>query len=110
MFISYVDELTKSRVFGKKDDHGRPPGFDSKRALRYCIIYKLIYLQLTLFFDPGLAFDSLQCVFRSSDIDIFFSQDPPEPTLNADVHIMIDPAGTAICSEFFLLFPLLTPP
>jgi hypothetical protein len=51
----------------------------------------------------GMAFDSLQCVFRSSDIEIMFNQDPPEPTLNADVYIFVDPAAGGPQSDYAIL-------
>ena len=51
----------------------------------------------------GLAFDSLQTVFRSSDIDIMFQQEPPLPTLNADVYVFIDPAAGGPQSDYALL-------
>jgi len=51
----------------------------------------------------GLAFDSLQTVFRSSDIEIMFQQDPPLPILNADIYIFIDPAAGGPQSDYALL-------
>jgi len=51
----------------------------------------------------GLAFDSLQCVFRPADIEIMFSQPPPEPELNADIYIFIDPAAGGPQSDYAML-------
>jgi hypothetical protein len=51
----------------------------------------------------GMAFDSLQCVFRPADLDIMFSQPPPEPELNADVYIFIDPAAGGPQSDYAVL-------
>ena len=51
----------------------------------------------------GLAFDSLQTVFRSSDIEIMFTQEPPPPVLNADIYIFIDPAAGGPQSDYAIL-------
>ena len=51
----------------------------------------------------GMAFDSLQCVFRPADLDIMFSQAPPEPELNADVYVFIDPAAGGPQSDYAVL-------
>lgn len=51
----------------------------------------------------GLAFDSLQCVFRPADIEIMFNQAPPEPELNADIYMFIDPAAGGPQSDYALL-------
>jgi hypothetical protein len=51
----------------------------------------------------GLAFDSLQCVFRPADIEIMFAQEPPEQELNADIYIFIDPAAGGPQSDYAVL-------
>ena len=51
----------------------------------------------------GLSFDSLQVVFRSSDIEIMFTQTPPEPTLNAETFLFIDPAAGGPQSDYAIL-------
>lgn len=51
----------------------------------------------------GLAFDSLQCVFRPADIEIMYSQDPPDPVLNADIYLFIDPAAGGPQSDYAIL-------
>jgi hypothetical protein len=51
----------------------------------------------------GMAFDSLQVVFRSTDVEIMFTQEPPEPTLNADCYIFIDPAAGGPQSDYAVL-------
>ena len=51
----------------------------------------------------GMAFDSLQVVFRSTDVEIMFTQEPPEPTLNADCYIFIDPAAGGPQSDYAIL-------
>ena len=51
----------------------------------------------------GLAFDSLQCVFRPADVDIMFSQEAPEPVLNADIYLFIDPAAGGPQSDYAIL-------
>ena len=51
----------------------------------------------------GLAFDSLQCVFRPRDLDIMFTQPAPQPELNGDVWLFIDPAGGGPQSDYALL-------
>ena len=55
----------------------------------------------------GMAFDSLQLVFRNSDVEIMFTQEPPEPTLNAEIFIFIDPAGEVTCIGLFLFCVLI---
>ena len=51
----------------------------------------------------GLAFDSLQQVFRSDDMDIMFSQRPPDPITNETVHLFIDPAAGGPGSDYAIL-------
>jgi hypothetical protein len=51
----------------------------------------------------GLAFDSLQCVFRPRDLEIMFAQKAPDPELNGDVWIFIDPAAGGPQSDYALL-------
>jgi len=51
----------------------------------------------------GLAFDSLQTVFRPSDIAIMFEQAIPDPVLNADIYIFIDPAAGGPQSDYAIL-------
>ena len=51
----------------------------------------------------GLAFDSLQTVFRTADIDIFMSQACPDPVLNDVVYMVIDPAAGGPSSDYALI-------
>lgn len=51
----------------------------------------------------GLAFDSLQCVFRPADLDIMFTQRAPDPELNGDVWLFIDPAAGGPQSDYAIL-------
>lgn len=51
----------------------------------------------------GLAFDSLQCVFRPVDLDIMFTQRAPDPELNGDVWLFIDPAAGGPQSDYAIL-------
>jgi len=51
----------------------------------------------------GMAFDSLQCVFRPADIEVMFTQEPPEPVLNADIYLFIDPAAGGPQSDYAIL-------
>lgn len=48
----------------------------------------------------GLAFDSLQQVFRTVDLDVMFSQAPPAWILNDTIHIFIDPAAGGPGSDY----------
>jgi hypothetical protein len=41
----------------------------------------------------GLAFDSLRTAFRPADLDIMFSQTPPEPRNSEALYMAIDPAA-----------------
>ena len=51
----------------------------------------------------GLAFDSLQCCFRPMDIEALFEEEPLVPLLNAEVHIVVDPAGGGPHSDYALV-------
>ena len=51
----------------------------------------------------GLAFDSLQQVFRSVDLDVMFSQRPPPPVINETIHVFIDPAAGGPGSDYAVL-------
>jgi hypothetical protein len=51
----------------------------------------------------GLAFDSLQQVFRSVDMDIMFSQPPPSWITNDAIHLFIDPAAGGPGSDYAIL-------
>ena len=51
----------------------------------------------------GLAFDSLQCCFRPRDIEVFLSQEPLPPLLNAEIFIVIDPAGGGPHSDYAIV-------
>lgn len=51
----------------------------------------------------GLAFDAAQTVFRAPDLDVMFSQPPPPPQVNEDVHLFIDPAAGGPGSDYAIL-------
>jgi hypothetical protein len=51
----------------------------------------------------GMAFNSLQQVFKSSDLDIMFSQPPPIYALNHEIHLIIDPAAGGPQSDYAML-------
>jgi hypothetical protein len=51
----------------------------------------------------GLAFDSLQQVFKPEHIEVMFKQPIPAPILNDDVHIFIDPAAGGPYSDYAVL-------
>lgn len=51
----------------------------------------------------GLAFDAAQTVFRAPDLDVMFSQAPPAPQINEDVHLFIDPAAGGPGSDYAIL-------
>lgn len=51
----------------------------------------------------GLAFDSLQQVFRGPDLDIMFSQRPPDHEVNDAIHLFIDPAAGGPGSDYAIL-------
>ena len=48
----------------------------------------------------GLAFDSLQQVFKAEHLEVMFSQKIPPPVINEDVHIFIDPAAGGPYSDY----------
>ena len=48
----------------------------------------------------GLAFDSLQQVFRKIDIDAMFSATPLELAKDQDVFVIIDPAAAGPSSDY----------
>ena len=51
----------------------------------------------------GLAFDSLQCCFRPVDIEALMTQEPLPPLLNADIYIVVDPAGGGPHSDYAIV-------
>lgn len=51
----------------------------------------------------GLAFDSLQQVFKPEHIEVMFKQPIPAPVINDDVHIFIDPAAGGPYSDYAVL-------
>ena len=51
----------------------------------------------------GLAFDSLQQVFKPEHIEVMFKQPIPAPIINDDVHIFIDPAAGGPYSDYAVL-------
>ena len=51
----------------------------------------------------GLAFDSLQQVFKAEHIEVMFKQPIPPPIINEDVHIFIDPAAGGPYSDYAVL-------
>jgi hypothetical protein len=51
----------------------------------------------------GLAFDSLQQVFKSADMDIMFSQAPPPWVTNDVIHLFIDPAAGGPGSDYAIV-------
>ena len=51
----------------------------------------------------GLAFDSNQQIFKSSHVEIMFTQKPPEPILNEAVYTFIDPAAGGPQSDYCVL-------
>ena len=51
----------------------------------------------------GMAFNSLQQVFRSKDLEIMFTQPTPDYLLNQEVHIIIDPAAGGAQSDYAIL-------
>jgi hypothetical protein len=51
----------------------------------------------------GLAFDSNQQIFKTSHIEIMFSQPPPLSTLNEAVYTFIDPAAGGPQSDYAVL-------
>jgi hypothetical protein len=51
----------------------------------------------------GLAFDSLQQVFKPDHIDSMFKQPLPPPVINEDVHVFIDPAAGGPYSDYAIV-------
>ena len=51
----------------------------------------------------GLAFDSLQQVFKTADMNIMFTQPVPEPITNEPIHLFIDPAAGVPSSDYAIL-------
>ena len=51
----------------------------------------------------GLAFDSLQQIFKAPLLDTMFSQQCPTPILNEGVHLFIDPAAGGPQSDYAVL-------
>jgi len=51
----------------------------------------------------GLAFDSLQQVFKAEHIEVMFRQPIPPPVINEDVHIFVDPAAGGPYSDYAVL-------
>lgn len=51
----------------------------------------------------GVAFDSLQQTFRSTDIEVMFRQLPPDLVLNEPIYIFIDPAAGGPASDYCCL-------
>ena len=51
----------------------------------------------------GLAFDSLQQIFKPALLDIMFTQPCPPPIINEDVHLFIDPAAGGPFSDYAIL-------
>lgn len=51
----------------------------------------------------GLAFDSLQQVFRKSDVEIAYSLEPIPATLNSTVWLVVDPAAGGPQSDYAIV-------
>lgn len=51
----------------------------------------------------GLSFDSLQQIFRTSDVETMFSQPAPLPLLNDTIYIVIDPAAGGPGSDYAVI-------
>ena len=51
----------------------------------------------------GLAFDSLQQVFRPQDIERMFQQEPPQIQYNEPIYIFIDPAAGGPQSDYCVM-------
>ena len=51
----------------------------------------------------GLAFDSLQQVFKREDLDVMFAQIAPSASTNDDIHLFIDPAAGGPYSDYAML-------
>ena len=51
----------------------------------------------------GLAFDSCQQLFRSSDLEIMFTQPCPQPIVNEEVYLVVDPAAGGPQSNYAII-------
>lgn len=51
----------------------------------------------------GLAFDSLQQVFRKCDVEIIFTIEPIIPTINTTIWLVIDPAAGGPQSDYAIV-------
>ena len=51
----------------------------------------------------GLAFDSLQQIFRASLLDVMFNSPAATPPLNETIHVVIDPAAGGPSSDYAML-------
>ena len=51
----------------------------------------------------GMAFDSLQTCFRPADIEEIFLQEPLPILLNADIFVVVDPAGGGPSSDYAIV-------
>ena len=51
----------------------------------------------------GLAFDSLQQVFKPEHIKVMFDQPTPPAVINEDVHVFIDPAAGGPYSDYAIV-------
>ena len=51
----------------------------------------------------GLAFDSLQQIFKTVHLDVMFSQECPAILLNDDIHLIIDPAAGGPHSDYAMV-------
>jgi len=51
----------------------------------------------------GLAFDSATTVFKPALLDIMFTQTVPQPVINEDIFLFIDPAAGGANSDYAIL-------
>ena len=51
----------------------------------------------------GLAFDSLQQVFKPEHLEVMFNQPAPAAVVNEDIHLFIDPAAGGPYSDYAML-------
>ena len=51
----------------------------------------------------GLAFDSLQQVFKPQHLEVMFEQPCPPGIINEDVHVFIDPAAGGPYSDYAIV-------
>jgi hypothetical protein len=51
----------------------------------------------------GLAFDSLQQVFKPEHLEVMFNQPAPAVVVNEDIHLFIDPAAGGPYSDYAML-------